>query len=146
MEFYTTYSQEEEFERIYKEKVKVKQDEIDVLKARTKVIPKFTAYAYIFQEPRVFCVREGKPITLKDQPTPLTQQEGGKRYFPDPTFTTKVQEFIEKHKNYDITFHVTCRYGPTVGYYNEGFPCLYKAVSGEELNVEDEDAYDILCG
>ncbi len=146
MEFYTTKSQEEEFEKIYKEKLKVKQDEINALKERTKVIPKFTAKAYIFHEPRVFCIREGKPTTLKDQPTPLTQQEGGQRYFPDPTFTTKVQEFLEKHKNYDVTFHVTCRYGPTVNYYNEGFPCLYKAVTGEELNVEDEDAYDILCG
>ena len=146
MEFYTTKEQEEEFSRIYKEKLKVKQDEINDLKARTNVIFKFSAKAYIFHEARVFCVREDQPTTLKDQPTPLTQQDGGKRYFPDPSFTTKVQEFLEKHKDYDVTFYVTCRYGPTISYYSDGYPCVYKAVTGEELNVEDEDAYDILCG
>ena len=147
--FYTTPEQEEELERIYEQKVKEKQIELDketleLKRTNPTYIVKYTAYAHVDKEPRTFKVRKVN-ITFNNQIIPLTHQEGGQTYFPDKRFQECVEEFIQNHPEYDITFYVTGKYGPCMNYIADGFVCFLRAVTGERLFVENDDAYDIGC-
>jgi len=141
--FYTTRKQEEMFIIIYEEKVKSKQAEMDKQAAKhPNEIQKYTARAYIEEEPRTFKVR-ATGITMHGEQTPLTQQEGGKVYSPDNHFTEGIEAFVKKHPEYDITFYLTSKYGPTIDYTGNGLVCFLQATTGEALFVEDTDAYEI---
>ena len=157
--FYTTPEQEEELERIYEQKIQEKQDEINKetiehKQKNPKYIQKYTARAFVDKEPRTFVVRS-TGITLNNKPTPTsisasteiepvdTQVKGGKVYYPDKRFQEGIEAFIQKHPEYTITFYLTSKYGPTIDYTGDGLVCFLLATTGEQLFVEDPDAYEI---
>jgi hypothetical protein len=126
---------------MYKQTVNIKQADMDKEKKHPKEIQKYTSRAYIDEEPRTFQVR-ATGITMHDEPTPLTQQEGGKVYSPDKKFTECIEAFIQKHPEYDITFYPTSKHGPTFHYCGDGYVCFIQSITGETLFAEDPDAYD----
>lgn len=148
--FYTTPEQEGVFKQVHERKVKEKQNEIDAqvyeMKQRDPTfVVKYTARAHVDEEPRTFHVRS-TGITFNNQQTPTTPQQGGGIYFPDKLFIEGVEVFIKKHPEYTITFYPTSKYGPTIYYTGDGFVCFLQAVTGEQLFVENPDAYEIGCG
>lgn len=148
--FYTTAEQEAELNDMYKKEVIVKQKELDDERRRTKKIHKYNATAYIHEKDRVFFICE-KGVLWKDEngnKMPTTQQEGGRKYIIADV--QRYKSFAENNKEFYVKFHVTGKYGPTVGYIgiNENiypFTLVSKDFS-EELLLDDEDKYDLICG
>lgn len=145
--FCTTPEQEEKLKKIYTQKVKEKQAELDAKAKEEKeknprYIPKYTAKAYVDEEPRTFHVSK-TGITMDNEPTSLRQVKGGGVYYPDQKFQEGVEAFVQKHPEYTITFYITSKYGPTIDYTGDGYVCFLQAATGEQLFVEDPDAYEI---
>ena len=146
--FYTTAEQEAELDEIYQKEVAEKQKEIEAEYKRTNKIYKYNATAYIHKKDRVFFVCEKGVFWVDFTTGNLTKaaEEGGKTYCFEND--SRVKEFINKYKEYYVRFHVTTKYGPTVGYVgmNERiFPATFEA-NGDTVLIDTEDNYDIICG
>lgn len=146
MEFFTSAEQEEEFDKIYKTDIEIKQKEIDDIQKKTKKIQKFTAYAHISEPERVFIVSD-EGVYMNNQLCPKELVPGGKKYCFDRDFKEKIEKFLEGKTKYMVKFYPSGRYGPTIGYCarkNE-MPSKIILDTGLTLDVEDQDKYDILC-
>jgi hypothetical protein len=146
-EFYTTAEQEAELDAIYMKAIQEKQKELDTEYGKTKRVQKFTAYGYIHKEKRVFFVCE-KGVFWKDESgpeMPKEKQEGGKIYklHTELDSTGMIHTFAQKFNAFTVTFDVTGRYGPCVGYCakDDVYPAVLECEQ-HKLIVEDENSYD----
>jgi hypothetical protein len=66
----------------------------------------------------------------------------------DPAFSEQVRAFQERNRDYKVTFQVTGRWGPMMGYKDGNVtPAVLEAPDGDTLTVEDEaDGWYILVG
>jgi hypothetical protein len=146
MYFYTTAEQEADLEAEYKRQLAVKQAEIDEVEARTRKIQKFTAYGHVHKPDRVFDVRDGH-VFYRGLEIPTGPVEGGDVYTFDTHFSKQIAEFCKKHSAYKVVFKPHGRYGPCLGYIGSpgSMPAQLIAVTGEVLDADNEDAYDLLC-
>jgi hypothetical protein len=150
--FYSTAKYEKKLNEKYEFEVKKKQDEIDEIQRRTKKIQKFTARAHIPKPERVFYIynRIAYCDKIDDKNIcPINLVEGGAGYVLDveeESKYAKLAEFVNKCRNYKITFYPDGRYGPTTCYCTKinAIPAKLESIEGDyELILDDEDKYDI---
>jgi hypothetical protein len=144
--FFTTAEQEEEFDKIYKEQIEIKQKEIDELQKKTKKSQKHSAYAFVLQSERMFVFNNGE-ITLNGKQCPKEQVIGGKKYGFDPDFKKDIEQFLQGQTHYTVIFYPTGKYGPTVEYIGKSYEMPAKIILNDNtcLNVENEDKYSLMC-
>ncbi len=138
--FYTTAEQEATLLGEYEYEVIEKQKEMNMSGKRYK----YTAKAYIKKPDVVFFVDNNNiRYGSKDGPE-MIQNDSGKIYKIDSKFIKKLEAFAQKHKKYWITFHVTGKYGNSIGYIagKDEYPATVES-NGEVVSLDDEDAYDI---
>jgi hypothetical protein len=149
--FFSTAKYEKKLNEKYEFEVKKKQDEIDEIQRRTKKIQKFTARAHISKPERVFYIYNGIAYCEKIDDKnicPINFVEGGVQYILDneESNSAKLAEFVNKCRNYKITFYPDGKYGPTTCYCTKinATPAKLKSMEGDcELILDDEDKYDI---
>lgn len=149
MYFYTTKEQEAALDAEYKRLLAVKQAEINEVEKRTKKIQKFTAYGHVHKPDRVFRVLDGRVCYGKqgDEEMPSGPVEGGRTYTFDTLFSKQIAEFCKKHMAYKVVFKPHGRYGPCMGYIGSpgSMPAHLISDSGEVLEADNDNAYDLLC-
>ncbi len=151
--FYTTKQQEEILDGGYNRALAARQKEIDAKEKRTGKLAKYTAAIYVARSPRVFRVIEnvaylgisGKwvPCPSVNAVVPNTEssasastlyppipstREIGNIYNPDGDFMEKLQGFLQRHKNYEISF--SNKMSGTVYYCCDGYPATVTALIG----------------
>ena len=158
MIFYTTKEQEELLDERYNLKIEIKKKELVERKRKTGLIEKFTAYAYISKDERVFYNIKSQ-LYLDINGTKhshlnmnLEPDELGQIYKTDSDFDSKVDEFLSQYKNWKITFYPSKKDG-CVQYASSSdsdTPAQLESLDDENSNItiilEDEDKYDICCG
>eukprot|EP00195_Chlamydomonas_chlamydogama_P004396 CAMPEP_0202920080 /NCGR_PEP_ID=MMETSP1392-20130828/76670_1 /ASSEMBLY_ACC=CAM_ASM_000868 /TAXON_ID=225041 /ORGANISM="Chlamydomonas chlamydogama, Strain SAG 11-48b" /LENGTH=162 /DNA_ID=CAMNT_0049613561 /DNA_START=88 /DNA_END=576 /DNA_ORIENTATION=+ len=147
--FYTTAEQEKELKKCYLESVMRKDIEVAAETKKTGIVRKHNMTAYVPKEDVVFYIRDGQVYYGSVHPDNLCTQrseQGGQEYSFDPCLMKEVHNFMSKHTSVKITFLPNGRYGPSICYCNKGTPAILHADdgSGETLNVDVLEAYDIL--
>jgi hypothetical protein len=149
--YFTSKEQEESFDIKYKEAINKKQKELDIAHRHTKKIQKFTAKAHVCRPERRFIVK-GEEVYLGEinelNKCPIEQVEGGETYKLDLNFEWDIRNFLNKYKEYTVTFYPDGKYGPTVDYISSyGFlPALLESNTGEKIMLEDENKYSLCVG
>ncbi len=168
MIFYTTNQQEELLDIKYNELIKIKNNEIKEREKKTGKIEKFSAYAFVKKDPRVFywessqlfIIINGKKVPHDNfnlDPMDITNKNNligkkknfGQIYKTDSDFDTKVKNFISLHPNWMIIFYPHKAHG-CVGYVSTNeydIPAELKSLDSNDILVlEDSDKYDLFCG
>lgn len=149
MYFYTTKEQEVALEAEYKRQIAVKQAEIDTIEKKTKKIQKFTAYGHVHKPDRVFRVLDGRIFygAQGSQEMPSAPVEGGQTYTFDTRFSKQIAEFCANYASYKVVFKPHGKYGPCLHYIGSpgSMPAQLIAESGEVLDADNDDGYDLLC-
>ena len=147
MKFYTTEEQERRLQEVYSRNLVIKQAEIDERARATGRIQKYTAYAHVLRESRVFIVEDGViyfGAVGEAHKCPDGSVSGGRVYRCDERYADAICEFVKRNSNYTVVFKPDGRYGPTVSYCGPGIPAYFTGIN-DELVADDEDNYDICC-
>ena len=117
---------------------------------RTGKAEKWLAVSSDPEEPRRCIVRAGKTFfhTVADgNECPAAAGAGVNTYRIDGDFRDRVAAFQAKHAEYSVTFlnsgpHRCLAYCAK----DDGLPCVLEAATGEKLQCEDEDKWDLVRG
>jgi hypothetical protein len=142
MTFYTTAEMEQVWGDAYASAITEKQAELDARQHLTKILEKYTAYAYVYKPVRVFHVAEDGVIACGGAPCPPAPVPGGSTYTLDPTFRVAVARFQRLHSTYSVEFRPS-GIDVCMNYCSVGMPATMRSADGDSLVVEDEQAYDI---
>lgn len=151
MKYYTTLEQEKILNEIYNRNIEIKKKELKILENKTKKINKYTAYAYVHRPKIVFCVENDGSIYFDDvKPENKCLNKlmpGGKCYILDEDFKNEIENFIEKYDRYKVIFYPDGTYGPTLSYCinTVATPAILESYTGEKINIEDDNKYDIIA-
>ena len=80
MTFYTTVDMERAWADAYATALAEKQTDLDARQHRTKILEKYTAYAYVHQPTRVFHVANTDAVTCGGVVCPSAPTPGGRTY------------------------------------------------------------------
>lgn len=174
MIFYTTKEQEILFDFDYNKKIEEKKKEIKKKELETGEIQKWTAYAYVKRNPRIFHKIDNKYYLEIDgnlykyefefefdtnsnanidnnyNLLKMINSTGGKIYKVDSQFDSLLNNFINKNNNWKIFFYPDKKDG-SVSYISKNkHDTPAKIISLDDENkylcLEDNEKYELVCG
>lgn len=163
MIFYTTKEQEIVLDFNYKIQIENKQKEINQKQLETGKIQKYTAYAFVKKEPRVFYKIDGmyyieinnskypyqyNPLSLNHDDKPDLKHMG-QVYKVDSDLKKELNKFLNDNEDWIITFYLDKKNGSVIycsADKNDTPADIYSLDRKNKLILEIEDKYDLCIG